>query len=126
MFEAVPRFLIPIPDSVMLVEAVRDSGSPVFALSNLHRSSLSHIDATYSVFELFDGRVVSCEVGACRPEAEIYSRLLEREGLNPLETVFIDDVQANLDAAVEFGFHTIRFEDAGTCRAELHRPGCVR
>ncbi|HAL29490.1 MAG TPA: hypothetical protein DCP20_02095 [Coriobacteriia bacterium] len=97
MFEAVPRFLIPIPDSVMLVEAVRDSGSLVFALSNLHRSSLSHIDATYSVFELFAGRVISCEVGACKPEAEIYSLLLEREGLDPLETVFIDDVQANLD-----------------------------
>jgi len=42
-----------------------------------------------------------------------------------LEWVFIDDVQPNLDAEVEFEFHTIGFEDADTCRAELHHLGCV-
>lgn len=125
LFEAVPRALVPMPDSVQLVTAVRAAGNPLFVLSNLHRASLARIEADYDVFALFDGRVVSCEVGACKPEAAIYIELLDRFDLDPSDTVFIDDMQANLDAAASFGIRTIRFESTQSCRADLRAFGCI-
>ena len=125
MFHAVPSFLVPMPDSLDLIAAVREAGNRLFALSNLHRSSLAHVENVLGIFDLFDARVDSCEVGLCKPEDAIYRLLLERHGLDPPDTVFIDDVQSNLDAATAFGMRTIKFDDAGSCRAQLQALGCI-
>ena len=53
----------------------------------------------FPVYGLFDGEVVSCEEGVVKPEPEIYRRLLGRYGLDPAQTLFIDDRPANIAAA---------------------------
>ena len=126
LFKVIPRSLVPVPDAVELVQAVRAAGNPLFVLSNLHRASLVHLETATGVFDLFDGRVVSCEVGACKPEAAIYRRLLRDFDLDPSVTVFIDDTKVNLDAAARHGMRTIRFESAEECRAELQAWGCIQ
>lgn len=125
MFDAVPQFLQPMLPSLDLVTAAREAGHRPLVLSNLHRSSLAHVDSAYRIFDLFDGRVVSCEVGVCKPEPAIYELLLGSFGLDPLETVFIDDMQVNLDAAAAFGIRTVGFADVGSCRIELQSLGCI-
>jgi len=40
-------------------------------------------------------------------------------------TVFIDDVQANLDAAAAHGIRTVRFTTVQACRAALIALGCL-
>ncbi|MBQ2392554.1 MAG: HAD-IA family hydrolase, partial [Alistipes sp.] len=68
-----------------------------------------------------DGEVVSCEEGVCKPEREIYQLLLSRYGLNPSETLFIDDRQENIEAAERegiVGFHFNR-NDIGATIEEL-------
>ena len=125
MFEAVPLALVPIPQALDLVKAVREAGNRVYALSNLHRSSLAHVESAYDVFDLFDGRVVSCEVGACKPEGEIYAIMIERHDLDPRESLFIDDVMVNLEAAATFGMRTLRFDAVDLCRADLRLAGCI-
>ena len=59
------------------------------------------------IFPLLSGYILSSEVGVVKPEAEIYQKLLKKYNLNPVESVFIDDIQANLDTAAELGFETI-------------------
>ena len=59
------------------------------------------------IYPLLSGYILSSEVGVVKPEAEIYQKLLKKYGLNPVESVFIDDIQANLDTAAELGFETI-------------------
>ena len=125
LFDALPRALVPIPDVLNLVRELRAAGHRPFVLSNMHPGSLAHLDATYDIFTLFEGRVVSCEVGLCKPEPEIYACLLETFGLRPSETVLIDDVEANLDGAASHGIRTIRFENAEQCRSELVELGCI-
>ena len=125
LFAAVPPSLVPMPESVALVHEVRHAGHRLYVLSNLHRASLAHLAATYDLFGLFDGRVVSCEVGACKPEPSIYRHLLERHALDARDTLFIDDMPANLDAAAAFGIQTIRFEGASSCRARLRETGVL-
>lgn len=125
LFAAVPPSLVPVPDIVELVEELRASGNRLYVLSNLHRATLAYLEVAYDVFPLFDGRVISCEVGACKPEAAIYRRLLETFALDPGATVFIDDVQVNLEAAADQGIGTILFESAATCRSALVARGCL-
>lgn len=59
------------------------------------------------VFPLLSGYILSSEVGVVKPEPEIYQKLLKKYGIEPTESVFIDDIQANLDTAAELGFETI-------------------
>ena len=125
LFAAIPLSLVPISASVALVRDLRRAGHRLFVLSNLHRASLAHLQTAYDLFSLFDGRVVSCEVSSCKPEAAIYRRLLDEFELDPSSSVFIDDSQENLDAAAEAGMLTLRFTDAESCRAQLEALGCI-
>ena len=59
------------------------------------------------IYPLLSGYILSSEVGVVKPEVEIYHKLLKKYGLDPVESVFIDDIQANLDTAAELGFETI-------------------
>ena len=45
-----------------------------------------------------------------KPEPEIYQLLLNRYNLNPEETVFTDDLEANIEAAKKEGIHGIVFK----------------
>ena len=43
----------------------------------------------------------------CRkPDSEFYFKALEDAGLNPTETLFIDDSQQNIQPAGDLGIHT--------------------
>jgi len=123
LFQVIPRSLVPVPASVGFVSQVREAGHGVYALSNLHRASLECIEGAYDVLDLFDGRVVSCEVGACKPEPAIYQCLLDRFGLDPASTVFIDDTQVNLDAASALGIRSLLFTSVESCCRDLESLG---
>ncbi|MFQ7503442.1 MAG: HAD-IA family hydrolase [Alistipes finegoldii] len=68
-----------------------------------HVARVHRLPAPFSVYRLFDGEVVSCEEGTVKPEPRIYEILLERYGLDPAETLFIDDRAANIAAAEGLG-----------------------
>jgi putative hydrolase of the HAD superfamily len=123
LFKTIPRSLVPIPAALELLSQVREAGHRVYALSNLHRASLECIERTYDIFGLLDGRVVSCEVGTCKPEPAIYRHLIDGFGLDPASTVFIDDMQVNLDAASAAGLHTVLFASVESCRRDLESLG---
>ena len=44
-----------------------------------------------------------------KPEPEIYMRLVECYQIKPEETLFIDDLSKNTEAAEKLGFHTVLF-----------------
>lgn len=56
--------------------------------------------------DYFDGMVISFEARVMKPDAAIFRYTVEKLGIRPEETLFIDDSQANLDAASALGFHT--------------------
>lgn len=55
----------------------------------------------------FQGIERSYKVGCMKPDARIFRDAEERFGILPEETIFLDDSQANCDAAEALGFHTI-------------------
>ncbi len=53
--------------------------------------------------ELFDDLVDSHEVGLRKPNPAIYRLALDRLGASAERTVFLDDVESNVDAATALG-----------------------
>jgi putative hydrolase of the HAD superfamily len=71
--------------------------------------------------ELFDGVVISGEVGMRKPTPEIYTLGAERIGLEPGACVFVDDLPFNLGPAQELGMATVLHVSAEQTIEELEQ-----
>mgnify|MGYP002515793447 CR=1 FL=1 len=69
--------------------------------------------------EGFDGIVVSGEECLLKPDKAIYNCLLERYGLQPEESIFLDDNADNVAGAEAVGMKALRFESALQAEQEL-------
>ena len=120
---AVPPSLVPIPATIDLLYRLKAQGHPLYCLSNMHVASIEHLEREQKFFEVFRGKVISCRLNLCKPEAAIYRHALQTYGLPAEDTVFIDDVEVNIEAAANVGLRTIRFRDAAQCERELRALG---
>jgi len=59
--------------------------------------------------DAFDEIIISAEVKAMKPDDRIYQIALEKLGVSPAETVFIDDFPENVKAAQTLGMQAIQF-----------------
>lgn len=123
--DSVPPALVPLPDTVELLHRLKAQGHSLYCLSNMHIASIDYLEANYDFWQLFTGKVISCRVNLCKPEAAIYAHLLSTFQLDPLDTVFIDDLEANLAAARRFGMRTILFANAVQSASALQELGCL-
>ena len=71
--------------------------------------------------ELFDGVVISGEVGMRKPAPEIYERGARAIDVAPAACVFVDDLPFNLAPARELGMATVHHVEAGQTIGELQR-----
>jgi epoxide hydrolase-like predicted phosphatase len=71
--------------------------------------------------ELFDGLVISGDVGIRKPAREIYEMGAEEIGVEPASCVFVDDLPFNLKPAAELGMATVHHTAAPETISELER-----
>jgi putative hydrolase of the HAD superfamily len=71
--------------------------------------------------ELFDGVVISGEVGMHKPQPEIFLLGAERAGVPPEECVFVDDLRENCEGAEAVGMTAILHRGAERTVPELER-----
>lgn len=69
--------------------------------------------------DLTDDIVYSHEVGLRKPDPAVYALSALRLGVAPQEIVFLDDVEANVEAARSAGWHAVRHLDTPTSIREL-------
>jgi epoxide hydrolase-like predicted phosphatase len=104
-----------VPAMYDLIRALRGQGLRTGLLSNSWGTDGYPRDDFPA---LFDAVVLSAEVGMRKPEARIFQHAAGLLGLDPAECVFIDDVQANVDAAAACGMTGVWHTDAAsTARA---------
>ncbi len=77
--------------------------------------------AKLPVDEIFDHVIDSAFVGTRKPEPRIYELTLERIGVAAANVVFVDDIEANCDAARALGMSAVWFRDSEQAIAELER-----
>lgn len=120
-FENWYELLTPIEDSVMILKKLKNAKYKVYFLSNFHMLAFEYITKKYDFFNFFDGGIVSYREKLLKPEEEIYKRVIEEYQLNPVESIFIDDVQANIEGARKLNFETILFKSSKDLTEELRR-----
>jgi 2-haloacid dehalogenase len=112
-----------IPGTVEVLRSLRDGGVHLYALTNW---SSEKFDLTYPRFEWlswFAGIVVSGKEGVVKPDPRIFRVLLERYDINPVDAVYIDDAQHNVEAAAELGLRALHFISPEHLRENLAALG---
>jgi len=93
---------------------------PLAIISNTNEAHILHAEATYSFFSLFPVRIYSHQVKTMKPDRAIYqSALAALGGIDPLETLFIDDLEPNILGAVKLGWQTIHLRPEVSLREAL-------
>lgn len=121
ILEAVRDSLVEKPDTIELMRALQGQGTPLYCLSNMPASIYAHLRRRHHFWDAFSGIVISGEVQMMKPEPEVFMHLLAAFELRAQETVFVDDLPANIESARQVGLHAVWFKDAAQCRRELDR-----
>lgn len=125
MLDRALEFLKPKEQTIEIIGQLKKRNYKLFVLSNMPHETWKHLKKTYPVFPLFDGLVASCDVGMIKPEAEIYQYILNKFNLIPQETLFIDDMKENIEAAKVQGINGIVFESPEKLEKQLKEMGCL-
>lgn len=109
------EFLVDLPASrLQRLRELRMAGFRVFALSNTNPVMFNSWIANAfrqeggSINDYFDGVVASFQELTCKPDPLIFQILLRRYGLEPSQTLMLDDSEANCRAAAGCGIHALR------------------
>jgi 2-haloacid dehalogenase len=109
--------------TVQVLDELHAAGVRLIALTNWSAETFHYAEQRFAFLKKFEGVLVSGRENLMKPEAEIFQLLLRRYGLEPSRTLFIDDVQKNVDAAKQQGMQALRFVDAQQLRQALVRLG---
>jgi HAD superfamily hydrolase (TIGR01509 family) len=88
-------------------------------VSNGFLGARAREQAAYGLEDRCDTIVYSHEVGYVKPDPRIFEIALERLDVSAVRTVFLDDVQRNVDGALAVGIDTILFVDTEQAIGEL-------
>jgi 2-haloacid dehalogenase len=115
----------PIDGSVEILGTLKAAGVPCYALTNMETWTYPARRERYPFLTWFDGTLVSAFEGVAKPDPRVFQLLLERFGLDPPSTLFIDDSQKNVEAARSVGLHAIEFESPEDLRRRLEDLGLL-
>jgi len=96
------------PHRVQLLQLLRKNYR-IYLLSNTNSIHFRHYTKEFyekhalQMTDLFDTLYLSYEIGLHKPDAGIYTYVLQNAGLNPSECIFIDDSLVNVKAAAKPG-----------------------
>jgi 2-haloacid dehalogenase len=114
-----------IDGTVEVLDELRRRGVGLYAITNW---SAEKFDLTFPRFDWlawFDGIVVSGYERIVKPDPRIFQLLVDRHGVDPRAAVYVDDVPANVAAALAIGMTGLVFTTTEQLRADLGELGLV-
>ncbi|HTW00483.1 MAG TPA: HAD family phosphatase [Streptosporangiaceae bacterium] len=109
--------------TVQILGELKATGMPCYALSNMEPDAFRVRRGRFAFMDWFDGHVISGFEGVAKPDPRIFAILLDRHGLRPEATVFIDDQPRNVAAARDLGLIALPFTSPGQLRSDLAALG---
>ncbi|MBS1988983.1 MAG: HAD family phosphatase [Cyanobacteria bacterium SZAS LIN-2] len=88
-------------------------------LSNSFIGAREKEQLRYGMDDMADLIIYSHEVHICKPDPAIYLLTCQRVGVPTDETVFLDDVEVNVEAARGVGMHAVLFKNNAQAIAEI-------
>ncbi|HEY61005.1 MAG TPA: HAD family phosphatase [Anaerolineae bacterium] len=88
-------------------------------LSNAFIDARKDLHTRFGFLDIFDVSIFSYEVKVRKPDPRIFKIMLDRLGIQPEETVFIDDLSVNVESACKVGLQAIQFKSREQVLEEL-------
>ena len=111
VYDNLSASLTALPESMAAMARARDKQVPMYILSNMQAHAWEHLQATFECFSWCAGVVVSCEARLIKPDPAIYQHVCDKFSVTPQSCVFVDDMKANIDAAIAFGMAGVQLTD---------------
>lgn len=102
---------------------LKQSGILTAVLSNMGDSVLANIQREFEWLQRFDVLVWSYQLNMAKPDPRIYQHVLEKLGVQPGQSLFLDDKRVNVDAAIALGMKSIEFSTVDRLRDDLVAAG---
>jgi len=115
----------PIPPMIELHAALRQRGLPTYIFSNTNALAVRHIRRNYPFFGNFDGRILSYEQKAMKPDARIYEAVERQSGSRQAEILYIDDRPENIEAGKARGWQVVLHENSDKTRRAIEDLGLL-
>lgn len=91
------------------MEKLHQKGYKIYGLSNTGMQFANFVKDS-EMGNYFDGYVFSAQEKLMKPDKRIYKKLFARYMLKPEESLFIDDLKVNTDAAKKLGMQAFTFK----------------
>lgn len=109
-----------IDPTVAILKEINDNNRHnLYALTNWSNETFPVALERYDFLQIFEGIVVSGKEMCKKPDQRIYRILLDRFGLKPNESLFIDDNKRNVQAALQLGIQALWFDTPEKLRLDL-------
>lgn len=110
--------LTPIDGMPEIIKRLKSKNYRIYLLSNTSFKFFSYKD-NFHMFSCFDGFIISAKEKKVKPNKEIYECICERFALLPEECLFIDDLQPNIEGALNAGLNAHLFKGSEELRGYL-------
>lgn len=111
------------PNMLDWVSQLRAAGIKTGLLSNMPRDLLTYLRTNRKWMENFTFKTFSAEVRLIKPDPAIYEHTLRGLGVPAREALFVDDREANIQAARTLGIRAIQFRSVGQLKDDLSALG---
>lgn len=104
------RAIVPVAGMEALLRELKEKGRSLYLLSNTSAAFHRFRNAVPGI-ELFDGELISADVGLVKPDPAIFRLACQRFGIDAYDSAFIDDTPINAEAAQHIGMKAFVFND---------------
>ncbi len=123
LFDNITELVVEYEYSSEWVKTIKEQGYHTFLLSNYSKVSFENDARKFKFLEHIEGGVISYQVKRVKPEPTIYNILLDKYNIKAEESLFIDDLAVNIEAAKKLGFRTIHATTHEEVIKELEKLG---
>lgn len=109
---------------VAIIEELKAKGHRVVCATNTEEAHYAY-HREQGQYDIFDAVYASLQLGEVKPERAFFDKILATEQLAPDETVFIDDLAENCEAAKAIGIRALLYDDPVALRWQLASMGLL-
>lgn len=112
-----------LPATVDIMRELRDAGVRLIGLTNWPAGIFAPALERFPFLSWFEGIVVSGEEKIAKPDVAIFQLLLDRYGVDPATTAYVDDTARHVEAARSLGMSAFVYTGATQLRRDFAAVG---
>lgn len=110
---------------IPILDALRRRRNRLVLLSNTSTAHIEFVRRNFDVLSYFDDFVLSCEVGAMKPDPAIFQAALKKILCPPEHCFYTDDIAHYVEVGRQYGLHAEVFTTAEVLEEQLATRGII-